>query len=700
MAKKKQAFDLNKVRNIGIIAHIDAGKTTVTERVLFYTGMVHRIGEVHDGAATTDYMDQERERGITITSAAVTCAWDGYQINIIDTPGHVDFTAEVQRSLRVLDGGVAVFDSVAGVEPQSETVWRQATEYSVPRMCFVNKMDRTGANFDRTVEMMVDRLNANPVPIQMPYGSGDEFAGIIDLLAMELVTYGDDDGNDIQRHPIPESHREEAETRREEMIEKIIESDDYLTEKFLMEEEVTDDEIRGALRAGTIAGALHPVLCGSALKNKGVQMLLDRVVELLPSPLDIPSVKGVNPKDESEVIERKADDSEPLSALVFKIVTDQYGRLAFTRVYSGVLKASSQVSNTTKGTKERVGRIVRMFADRREDVEEVHAGDIAAIIALKDTFTGDTLAAPNAPVLLESINFPEPVVEVAIEPDSKADQDKMGIGLRKLAEEDPTFQIEVDDSLGQTKIKGMGELHLEVLVDRLMREFGVQATVGRPRVAYRETITKSARVDTTFKRQTGGSGQYARVVIEVDPTTEEDMEQAEEGMLFLDEIKGGSIPREFINPTKKGAAEAMQGGVIAGYPVVGVTVHLVDGASHDVDSSEIAFKIAGSMALKDAVQKAGPAILEPSMKVEVVVPDDFTGSVVGDLSSRRGTILGMEPRGAGMSTIKASVPLGEMFGYANDLRNSTQGRGNFTMEFDKYTIAPNSIAEEVIKGGR
>jgi len=700
MAKKKQAFDLNKVRNIGIIAHIDAGKTTVTERVLYYTGMVHRIGEVHEGAATTDYMEQERERGITITSAAVTCQWAGHQINIIDTPGHVDFTAEVQRSLRVLDGGVAVFDSVAGVEPQSETVWRQATEYNVPRMCFVNKMDRTGADFWRTVGMMVERLKANPVPIQMPYGSGDDFAGIIDLLSMELVTYGDDLGTAIERHPIPESHREEAETRREEMIEKIVESDEYLTEKFLMEEDITDDEILGALRAGTISGALHPVLCGSALKNKGVQMLLDRIVELLPSPLDIPPVKGTNPKDPEELLERKADDSDPLAALVFKIVSDQYGRLAFTRVYSGVLRASSQVSNTTKGGKERVGRIVRMFADRREDVEEVHAGDIAAIIGLKDTFTGDTLSAPNAPVLLENIKFPAPVVEVAIEPDSKADQDKMGIGLRKLAEEDPTFQIEVDDALGQTKIKGMGELHLEVLVDRLMREFGVQATVGRPRVAYRETITRSARVDTTFKRQTGGSGQYARVVFEVEPTPEEELEKAEDGMVFLDEIKGGSVPREFINPTKKGAAEAMQGGVIAGYPVVGVTVHLVDGASHEVDSSEIAFKIAGSMALKDAVQKAGPAILEPSMKVEVVVPDDFTGTVVGDLSSRRGIILGMEPRGAGMSTVKASVPLGEMFGYANDLRNNTQGRGNFTMEFDKYTIAPNSIAEDVIKGGR
>ena len=697
---KDNKFDLNKVRNIGIIAHIDAGKTTVTERILYYTGMVHRIGEVHDGAATTDYMEQERERGITITSAAVTCDWAGHQVNIIDTPGHVDFTAEVQRSLRVLDGGITVFDSVAGVEPQSETVWRQASEYNVPRMCFINKMDRTGANFERTVEMIVERLNGNPVPIQMPYGSGDEFQGIIDLLAMELVTYGDDMGTAIERHPIPESHREAAETMRDEMIEKIIESDELLTEKFLMEEEITDEEIMAALRASTIAGSVHPVMCGSALKNKGVQMLLDRVVDLLPSPLDIPPVKGTSPKTDEEVT-RSADDSEPLAGLVFKIVTDQYGRLAFTRVYSGVLRAGSQVQNSSKGKKERVGRIVRMFADRREDVDEVHAGDIAAIIGLKDTFTGDTLSAPNAPVILENITFPDPVIEVAIEPDSTADQDKMGIGLRKLAEEDPTFQIEVDDKLGQTKIKGMGELHLEVLVDRLMREFGVHATVGRPRVSYRESITRPERIDTTFKRQTGGSGQYARVVVEFEPMTDEDFEESQgEPFLFIDGIKGGSVPREYISAVQKGVREALEGGVIAGYPVVGVKASLVDGASHDVDSSEMAFKIAASMCTKDGVRKAAPAILEPSMKVEVVVPDEYTGSVVGDLSSRRGIIGGMEPRGAGVSTITAGVPLGEMFGYATNLRNMTQGRGNFTMEFDKYTVAPNSIAEEVIAGGR
>lgn len=699
MSKQNDKFDLSKVRNIGIIAHIDAGKTTVTERILYYTGMVHRVGEVHDGAATTDYMEQERERGITITSAAVTTHWKDHQINVIDTPGHVDFTAEVQRSLRVLDGGIVVFDGVAGVEPQSETVWRQANDYGVPRICFINKMDRTGANFERTIEMIIDRLKGSPVPIQIPYGSGDEFGGIIDLLTMELVTYGDDMGTAIERHPIPESYREAAETMRTEMVEKIVENDEYLTEKYLMEEAISDDELLGALRAGTIGGKIHPVLCGSALKNKGVQMLLDRVVDLLPSPLDIPPVRGTDPKTGAE-LERHARDDEPLAALVFKIISDQYGRLAFTRVYSGVLRTGSQVYNSSKGERERIGRIVRMFADRREDVEEVRAGDIAAVIGVKETFTGDTLCAPNAHILLENITFPSPVIEVAIEPNSKADQDKMGIGLRKLAEEDPTFVVEVDDSLGQTKIKGMGELHLEVLVDRLMREFGVQASVGRPRVAYRETITRSVRVDTTFKRQTGGSGQYARVVVEYEPLTEEESAALEDAtFLFVDDTKGGVIPREYIPATMKGIREAMQGGVLAGYPVVGVRARLVDGAFHEVDSSEIAFKIAGSMSLKEGVQKAAPAILEPSMKVEVVVPDDYTGTVIGDLASRRGLVQGMEPRGAGVTSIRASVPLGEMFGYATDLRNATQGRGNFTMEFDRYTIAPQHIAESVIKNG-
>ncbi|MDX1993816.1 MAG: elongation factor G [bacterium] len=701
MAKNTTKFELDKVRNIGIIAHIDAGKTTTTERILYYTGAVHRIGEVHDGAATTDYMEQERERGITITAAAITASWNGHQINVIDTPGHVDFTAEVQRSLRVLDGGVVVFDGVAGVEPQSETVWRQANQYGVPRMCFVNKMDRTGANFQRCVDMIVERLNGNPVCIQMPYGEGDDFGGIIDLINMELVTYGNDLGTDIQRHPLPENIREAAETMRQEMVDKIVESDEFLTEKFLMEEEITNDELMAALRASTIAGKLHPVLCGSALKNKGVQLMLDAVVALLPSPLDIPSVRGTDPKTE-EPLERKAADEEPLAALVFKIITDQYGRLAFTRVYSGVLRSGTTLLNSTKGERERVGRIVRMFADRREDVEEVHAGDIAAVIGLKDTFTGDTLTAPDRPIVLEKISFPDPVIEVAIEPNSKADQDKMGIALRRLAEEDPTFKIDVDDKLGQTKIKGMGELHLEVLVDRMMREYGVQATVGRPRVAYREAITRSTRIDTTFKRQTGGSGQYARVVAEFEPLTDEERAAITSGddYLFVDEIKGGAIPKEFVKPTFNGMREALQGGVIAGYPVVGIKVRLVDGAFHDVDSSEMAFKVAGSMCLKEGVQKSGPVILEPSMKVEVVAPDEYTGSIIGDLSSRRGIIMGMEPRGIGSSVINATVPLGEMFGYATQLRNMTQGRGSFTMEFEKYTMAPQSIADEVIKGAK
>ncbi len=699
MAKKIE-HDLSKVRNIGIIAHIDAGKTTTTERVLYYTGMVHRIGEVHDGAAAMDYMEQEKERGITITSAAVTTTWREHKINIIDTPGHVDFTAEVQRSLRVLDGGVAVFDAVAGVEPQSETVWRQATEYSVPRICFVNKMDRTGANFDRTVSMIAGRLNGNPVPVQMPYGSGDDFAGIIDLLAMELVTYGDDYGTQIERHPIPDSHREEAETRRLEMIEKVIESDDLLTEKYLMEEEISDDEIIGALRAGTVSNALHPVLCGSALKNKGVQMLLDAIVDFLPSPLEVPPVEGVSPTNEEEILTRSANDEEPMAGLVFKIVADRFGRLAFTRVYSGVLKTGTRVYNPVKGKTERVGRIVRMFADRREDVEEIHAGDIAAVIGFKDTFTGDTVCDDESPVVLENIKFPDPVIEVAIEPNSKADQEKLAKGLSALADEDPTFQVEVDANLGQTKIKGMGELHLEVLVDRLKREFNVEASVGRPRVAYREAITKAHTVDTTFKRQTGGSGQYARLVVEYAPMTDEEAAEAPDSLLFSDSIVGGAVTKEFIRAAEKGMREALEGGVLAGYPVVRLKASVVDGAMHDVDSSEIAFKIAGSMSLKEGVQKGSPVILEPSMKVEVVAPDDYTGTIVGDLASRRGTVEGMEPRGEGFSTIRAQVPLSEMFGYATELRNMTQGRGNFTMEFDQYTVAPNAIAEEVMKGER
>ncbi|MDD9954876.1 MAG: elongation factor G [Anaerolineaceae bacterium] len=692
-------LDLNRVRNIGIIAHIDAGKTTTTERVLYYTGMVHRIGEVHDGAATTDYMAQERERGITITSAAVSASWNEHQINIIDTPGHVDFTAEVQRSLRVLDGGVVVFDGVAGVEPQSETVWRQADDYQVPRICFINKMDRTGADFGRCVQMISERLGANPVPIQMPYGEGEAFAGIIDLISMELVTSGDAPGSELERYPIPESHREQAETMRAEMIEAVAEVDDYLTEKFLLEEPITNDELLGALRAGTISNSLQPVLCGSALKNRGVQDLLDRVVDFLPSPLDVPPVEGIHPKS-GEAVSRAPSDDEPVAALVFKIVTDPFvGRLAFFRVYSGVLRTGTMLQNSTSDKRERIGRIVRMFADRREDVDAVHAGDIAAIPGLKTTFTGDTLCDRNHQVVLEQISFPEPVIEVAIEPNTRGDQDRMGIALQRLAEEDPTFKVEVDDKLGQTRIRGMGELHLEVLVDRMMREFGVDARVGRPRVAYREAITRPARVDTIFRRQTGGSGQFARVTIDYEPLGEEEQSLARDGLLFENNIRGGAIPLEFIRPVENGIREAMQGGVLAGYPVVSLKASLVDGSHHEVDSSEIAFKIAGSMNLKEGVQKAGPVLLEPTMSVEVVAPDDYTGPVVGDLSARRGVVQGMEPRGDGSTSIRANVPLGEMFGYATGLRNLTQGRGNFTMEFDRYATAPPAIADGVMHGG-
>jgi elongation factor G len=702
MAKKGEKLDLSKVRNIGIIAHIDAGKTTTTERVLYYTGMIHKIGEVHEGAATTDYMEQERERGITITAAAITAEWRGCQVNVIDTPGHVDFTAEVQRSLRVLDGGVVVFDAVAGVEPQSETVWRQANNYRVPRLCFVNKMDRVGANFQRCVDMIVERVGGNPVVIAMPYNEGPEFGGVIDLIDMELITFEGEMGNTITRHPIPESFREQAETRRMEMVEKVVENDDFLTEKYLMGEEISKDELLGAMRQATIDNKIQPVLCGSALKNKGVQLMLDRVIDLLPSPLDIPPVTGLHPKTD-EPLERRAENSEPTAALVFKIITDPYvGRLAFFRVYSGVVKAGSGLLNTTKGERERIGRIVRMFADRREDVEEVQAGDIAAILGLKETFTGDTLSDPDKPIVLEKISFPEPVIELSIEPNSKADQDKMGVALRRLAEEDPTFKIEVDDKLGQTKIKGMGELHLEIIVDRMKREFNVEATVGRPRVAYRETITRHVRIDTTFKRQTGGSGQYARVVCEFEPMTDEDRQQLQPGeeFLFADEIRGGTIPKEFIKPTYNGIKDAMAGGVLAGYPVVGLKARLVDGAFHEVDSSEMAFKVAGSMCLKEGVQKAGPVLLEPMMKVEVSVPEDYTGTIVGDLSARRGIIVGMEPRGGGSTSIRATVPLGEMFGYATNLRNMTQGRGSFSMEFEKYSAVPQHIADEVIKHGR
>ncbi len=700
MAKKattETALDLRMVRNIGIIAHIDAGKTTTTERVLYYAGKIHRMGEVHDGAATTDYMDQEKERGITITSAAITATWLGHQINLIDTPGHVDFTAEVQRSLRVLDGGVVVFDGVAGVEPQSETVWRQANEYNVPRICFVNKMDRVGADFQRCVDMIVNRLNANPIVVQLPHGEGPDFAGIIDLMRMELVTYGDDLGTAIEKVPLPAELVERAEAARAEMIEKIAETDEALTEKYLMgDDPITDEELVEALRNATIAGQLQPVLCGSSLKNKGVQLLLDAVVAYLPSPLDVPSIQGINPKS-GEVEERHASDDEPLSALVFKIVTDPFvGRLAFFRVYSGVIHAGSTVMNTSKDRRERIGRVVRMFADRREDVTEVHAGDIAATLGLKDTFTGETLADAGHPIILETIKFPAPVIFVAIEPKTKADQDKMGEALAKLAEEDPTFVVSTNDQTGQTLIAGMGELHLEVLVDRMFREFKVDARVGRPRVSYRETVTQRAEGEGRFVRQTGGSGQYGHAVVEVEPLPDD----VEEDIVIENKVVGGAIPKEFIKSVQDGIREAAQSGIMAGYPAVRVRASILDGSYHEVDSSDLAFKIAGSMAMKDAFMRARPVLLEPYMKIEVVVPEEYAGDVMGDLSARRANIAGLDTRGDGVSAVHAHAPLGEMFGYATNLRNMSQGRGSFTMEFERYEPVPESLADDIVKGGK
>ncbi|MBN1680039.1 MAG: elongation factor G [Anaerolineae bacterium] len=697
MAKKavnETALNLSKVRNIGIIAHIDAGKTTTTERILYYAGKIHRMGEVHDGAATTDYMEQEKERGITITAAAITVFWRGHQINVIDTPGHVDFTAEVQRSLRVLDGGVVVFDGVAGVEPQSETVWRQANEYNVPRICFINKMDRVGADFHRCVDMIVDRLGGKPVLIQLPYGEGSDFGGIIDLVQMQMISYGDELGTDIKHGDIPSELRDDAKAARAEMIERIVETNEALTEKWLQEEPINNDELMKALRQATIRGELQPVMCGSALKNKGVQLLIDAIVDILPAPSDIPPIQGTDVKT-NKVEERSASDDEPLTALVFKIVTDPFvGRLAFFRVYSGTIHVGSMVLNTSKDRRERIGRVVRMFADRREDVEIVHAGDIAATLGLKNTFTGDTLSDQKHPIILEDIHFPEPVISVAIEPKTKADQDKMGEALSKLAEEDPTFVIQVNEQTGQTLISGMGELHLEVLVDRLFREFKVDARVGKPRVSYRETITRKARGDGRFVRQTGGSGQYGHAIIEIEPMPE----NAEEDFVFENAIVGGTIPKEYIKSVEHGIKEAAQSGVIAGYPVVRVKARLVDGSYHEVDSSDIAFKIAGSMALKDAVAHGMPILLEPYMRVEVTVPEEYAGDVMGDLSARRAEIGGLEPRAGGISSIRSEAPLGEMFGYATDLRNMTKGRGNFTMEFHNYAPVPESMQQAIIKG--
>lgn len=687
-----QELDLKKVRNLGIIAHIDAGKTTTTERILYYTGKTYKIGEVHEGTTVTDWMDQERERGITITAASITCVWKDHIINLIDTPGHIDFTAEVQRSLRVLDGGIVVFDGVAGVEPQSETVWRQANRYGVPRICFINKMDRLGANFGHSLQTIKDRLKANPAPIQIPWGEGTDFKGIVDLLEMKLLTWADEMGENVVESDIPDEIAEAAAVAHHNLREQIIETDDELTEKYLMEEEITVQELREALRQATLNNTLQPVLCGSALKNRGIQPVIDAVIHYLPSPLDVPPITGTDPRTGEEV-ERHADDDEPLAALVFKIVADPYvGRLAYFRVYSGVINAGSNVMNTTKDRKERVGRIVRMYADRREDIDRVGAGDIAATLGLKTTFTGDTLSEATQPILLESITFPEPVIQVAIEPKTTADQDKMSIALQKLAEEDPTFVIRVDENTGQTLIAGMGELHLEILVDRMLREYRVGAKVGRPRVAYRETITRKVIAEGRFIQQRGGRGQYGVVELELEPLP------GHEGFVFEDLTRGGAVPREFIPDVESGIQEAMASGILAGYPVVGIKAALIDGKYHEEDSSDLAFKIAGSLAFKEGMRKGKPVLLEPVMSVDIVCPDEYTGDVIGNLSARRAEISGVEPRGGGISTIHSIVPLGEMFGYATDIRNMTQGRGTFTMEFDRYMTAPETIANKVIHG--
>jgi elongation factor G len=684
-------YPLEKYRNIGIIAHIDAGKTTTTERIMFYTGKTHRIGSVDDGTTVTDWMVQERERGITIVSAAVSAEWKGYQFNLIDTPGHIDFTAEVQRSLRVLDGGVVVFDAVQGVEPQSETVWRQADRYGVPRICFVNKMDRVGASYERTIESIKDRLGANPIPMQLPIGFEATFRGVVDLLTMTAVEWSDDLGKDPKVIEVPDELKEAANEARRHMVEKIAELDDELTMKFLEAEEITIDELKAALRKGVLANEAYPVFAGSSLKNKGVQVLLDAVIDYLPSPADVPAVKATDPRTE-DVIELPAEDSAPLSALVFKIVTDPYvGRLAYVRIYSGVLSQGQTVLNSTKGKKERIGRLIRMHADHREDVTDVRAGDIGAVLGFKESFTGDTLCDSKT-LVLESISFPEPVISIAIEPKSSADQEKMGEALRKLAEEDPTFRVNSDESTGQTIIRGMGELHLDIIVDRLLREFRVQANVGAPRVAYRESITKPVKeVNYKYAKQSGGHGQYGHVVFSMEPG------ERGSGIVFENKIVGGSIPKEFISPIEKGVKEAAESGVLAGYPVVDLKVTLFDGSFHEVDSSEMAFKLAASMGFKEGVQRGGPILLEPMMKVEVVVPEEYLGDVMGQINSRRGLIQGMEVRPGNAQAIRAMVPLAEMFGYATQLRSATQGRGVFNMEFDHYAPVSQSVAQDLLK---
>lgn len=680
-------FTIENTRNIGIMAHIDAGKTTTTERILFYTGKVHRIGETHDGGATMDWMAQERERGITITSAATTCHWKGHRVNIIDTPGHVDFTVEVERSLRVLDGAVAVFCSVGGVEPQSETVWRQADKYHVPRLAYINKMDRVGADFQRGLDMIADRLGANPVPIQWPIGSEDTFRGIVDLVEMKAHVYVDDLGTSEEKE-IPEEIADDVEMARQLLIEKVAETDEELTMKYLEGEDISPEELKVALRKACIDVNLIPVLCGSSFKNKGVQLLLDAVVDYLPSPGDLPSVVGTNPTTSAEE-ERALNDDQPFAGLAFKIMADPYvGRLAFFRVYSGTLSSGSYVLNVSTGKRERVGRILLMHANHREEVSRVYSGDIAAIVGLKDTSTGDSLADEKKPILLESLEFPEPVINLAVEPKSKADQDKLGIALQRLAEEDPTFKVYTDEETGQTIIAGMGELHLEIIVDRLLREFKVEANIGKPQVAYRETITKAVKSEGKFVRQSGGRGQYGHVVLEVEPN------EAGAGFLFENKIVGGAVPREYVGPVEAGIKEAMLSGVVAGFPMVDVKVAIVDGSYHEVDSSELAFKIAGSMGFKDACRKASPVLLEPMMRLEVVTPDDFMGDVMGDMNSRRGKIEGMEQRG-NAQVVRGFVPLAEMFGYATALRSMTQGRAQHTMSFAHYELVPRNLAEEI-----
>ena len=683
-------YPLEKYRNIGIIAHIDAGKTTTTERIMFYTGKTHRIGSVDDGTTVTDWMVQERERGITIVSAAVSAEWKGYQFNLIDTPGHIDFTAEVQRSLRVLDGGVVVFDAVQGVEPQSETVWRQADRYNVPRICFVNKMDRVGASYERTIESIKDRLGANPISMQLPIGFEANFRGVIDLLEQKAILWEDDLGKEPKVVEIPDDLKAQTKEARAHMVEKIAELDDELTVKYLEGHEIDTPELKVALRKAVIANKTYPVFCGSSLKNKGVQVLLDAVIDYLPSPADIPPVRGTDENDGA--IELPPSDEASLSSLVFKIVTDPYvGRLAYFRVYSGVVSQGQMLNNPTKGKRERIGRLIRMHADRREDITEVRAGDIGAVLGLKETFTGDTLC-DNKKIVLESISFPEPVISIAIEPKSSADQEKMGEALRKLAEEDPTFRVRSDENTAQTIIAGMGELHLDILVDLMLREFRVQANVGKPRVAYRESITRPVpKVDYRYAKQSGGHGQYGHVVISLEPG------ERGSGIIFVNKIVGGAIPKEYIPAVQKGVIEAADSGVLAGYPVVDMKITLFDGSFHEVDSSEMAFKMAASMAFKEGFHKGSPVLLEPIMKVEVIVPDDYLGEVIGQINSRRGSIQGMEVRQGNAQAVRAMAPLGEMFGYATELRSATQGRGVFSMEFDHYAPVSQAAAQEILK---